>query len=239
MKQRLFLALLIVFAIGMVHAQDVEECCEIVAIDAQEGTIRLEIGDSGRTFTLQIGSADVFGSMQIGENLEFEGEEDWESFEEGQNLIPAGIEGLDPTDFDDCCNIVDVDFGIEGEAIPTQRLAKGVTFEVVDMHRVNKNVLHFSFAIDNQTDEIVNPMNYGILHWVGSGPTRIANGVELHDLVGLKSYRAGTASESRDLDVAPGARREYWAQYQAPPEGVTALTVILSDAPPLYDVSIQ
>ncbi len=67
----------------------------------------------------------------------------------------------------------------------------------------------------------------------------MATGIQLHDLKGLKYYRAGNASQGLNLDLEPRSRREYWAQYQAPPRDVSQLTLNFPDAPPLYNVPIQ
>ncbi len=239
MRIKLLLTALAMLPVPAFAADHLDECCKVVAIDAQKGTIRLELGDSGKTFTLQIGSNDLLGSMQVGQSLGFEGQDDWESLEEGDSLTPVAEGDWDPNDFEECCTVVGDDFELGPELLATRQLADGITFEVVEMRRVNKNVLHFTFAIDNQTEEPVNPMDLGLMGWVGSGPTMTANQVQLHDLIGLKRYSAGTASSGRDLNVPPFERREFWAQYQAPPKDVNALTVVFADAPPLYEVAIR
>lgn len=128
---------------------------------------------------------------------------------------------------------------VGASALARRQLAPGVVLEITEFRRVNDKVLHLGFAIVNQTDKAVDPMRYGVLKLVGSGPTREATGLQLHDLENLKYYRAGNATEGRELDVAPNSRKEYWAQYKSPPRDVTALTVNFTEAPPLYNLPLQ
>ncbi len=100
------------------------------------------------------------------------------------------------------------------------------------------DLLHLTFAIDNQTMEAVNPAAWGIVRGVTAsdyGPT----GVLLLDLANLKRHRPGNYTLGRDLTVGPGSRREYWAQYAAPPLEVKEMTIQIPDGQPMYDVPIS
>ena len=124
-----------------------------------------------------------------------------------------------------------------GGPLATRELAPGVVLEVLELKRVSDKVLHLTFAIDNRSDEKVDARRWGIV--VGTGTISRANGIQLHDLEGLKYYRAGNASSGPHLDLKPRSRRTYWAQYRAPGRGVSQLTLNFPDAPPLYNVPIQ
>ena len=137
---------------------------------------------------------------------------------------------------------------IEGQAekgggpLATHELAPGVVLEVLELKRVSDKVLHLTFAIDNRSEEKVNPKRWGIVRGAAmpSGVSgQKANGIVLQDLESLKDYKARNASHSLDLGLKPRSRREYWAQYKAPPRDVSQLTLNFPDAPPLYNVPIQ
>ena len=116
-------------------------------------------------------------------------------------------------------------------------LTEGVRVEIVELKRVTGDLVHLTFAIENQTGEEVDPSTWGaVFHVSGRGPH--ACGVLLLDLVNMKRHVAGNCSAAADLNVPAGGRREYWAQYQAPPADVTSMTVQVPDAAPFYDVPL-
>ena len=126
-----------------------------------------------------------------------------------------------------------------GGPLATRELAPGVVLEVLELKRVSDKVLHLTFAIDNRSDGKVDARRWGIFRLVGSGPDKWAGGIQLHDLERRQTYKASNASRGLHLDLKPRSRREYWAQYRAPPRDVSQLTLNFTDAPPLYNVPIQ
>jgi hypothetical protein len=114
-------------------------------------------------------------------------------------------------------------------------LAEGVQVEIIELQRVAGDLVHLTFAIDNQTSEAVDLRTWGVISDYTDLKHR-ACGVLLLDLVNLKRHTAGNCSAAGSLNVLPaGSRREYWAQYQAPPADVTSMTVQVPDAAPFYD----
>ena len=117
-------------------------------------------------------------------------------------------------------------------------LAEGVRVEIIELKRVTGDLVHLTFAIDNQTGEEVDLQTWGVVRW-GSESKYWACGILLLDLANMKRHLAGNCSGSAALHVVPaGIRREYWAQYQAPPAEVTSMTVQVPDAALFYDVPL-
>jgi hypothetical protein len=121
-----------------------------------------------------------------------------------------------------------------------QELASGVRLEILELKRVTGDLVHLSFAVVNETAEEVNPRTWGIVANLDHLDD-CACGVSLLDLTNLKRHRAGNSNIGRrgTLNVAPQSRKEFWAQYQAPPPDVTTMTVQIPDARPFYDVPVE
>lgn len=125
----------------------------------------------------------------------------------------------------------------QAEPIAVLELAPGVRLEVLELKRVTGGLLHLTLHVVNDTDEQVDARNWGMP----------GGGVRLLDLVNLKRHDPGNGSSASHYGpdglsiylVAPHGRREYWAQYQAPPDDVTVMTLqIPGMAAPLYDIPI-
>ena len=126
----------------------------------------------------------------------------------------------------------------QSAAMAVHELAEGVQVEIIELKRVTGDLVHLTIAIENQTGEDVDLRTWGVI----SAYTNVkywACGVSLLDLANMKRHVAGNCSGAGSLNVLPaGSRREYWAQYQAPPADVTSMTVQIPDAELFYDVPL-
>lgn len=127
-------------------------------------------------------------------------------------------------------------------AAPTKsEVRPGVWFEVVELRRMpDKGIVGLTFAVDNRSDKAVTLAELGI-----SDNERRVTDLKLIDFQGGKDY--GIGSTGGDClcstfpdggPVEPGARREFWAWFGAPPAGVAKLAVFVPGAPPMFDVPL-
>ncbi len=124
------------------------------------------------------------------------------------------------------------------EPVAKQQLAEGVTFEVNSLRRINGKVLQMDFVIVNNTSKSLQPETLGLAApgWM--------NGVHLLDMQNLKLYKVGRVPGvgylcSKSVAVPANGRQVYFAQYAAPPSGVTKLAIQLPVAPPVFNVPIK
>ena len=126
----------------------------------------------------------------------------------------------------------------QGPSIAVHELAPGVQVEIVEFKRVTGDLVHLTFAVENQTGGDVDLRTWGVISGYSSGK-HWACGIVLLDLVNMKRHVAGNCSGAGALNVlATGSRREYWARYQAPPAEVTSMTVHIPDAAPFSAVPL-
>lgn len=115
----------------------------------------------------------------------------------------------------------------------------GVTVEIVELKRIEDKAVGLTYAVANDTDKSINLNALGIRTTHGSG--HAAKLVGLVDFNNGKRYGVGTAKSNclcsaGRLDVPKRGKREFWAQFGAPPAGVEKITVIIGNVPPFYNV---
>lgn len=119
-------------------------------------------------------------------------------------------------------------------------LAPGVSLEIGELRRMaDKDAVQMKFAIVNGGATPTSARKLGL----ASGYR--LDGIVLIDFANKRSYTIGGASRclcstfEDGGEVAPGARREFWAWFGLPAAGVDKLSIQLGDQPPITDVPLR
>lgn len=119
-------------------------------------------------------------------------------------------------------------------------LAPKVVFEVVELRRLaDKGAMQLKFTISNGTATPVTARNLGL------ATSYRLEGIDIIDFANKRSFTIGSASRCLCTtfddggSVAPGQKREFWAWYGLPTQGVQALSIQVASVPPIMDVPLQ
>jgi hypothetical protein len=120
--------------------------------------------------------------------------------------------------------------------------APGVTFEIVELKRIDAKAVGLIYEVKNDTHKKINLNQFGVRGLMGTGFA--AKLVGLVDFKNGKRYGVGSAGSNclcseGDLTVPPGGDMKFWAQFAAPPADVDKIAVMIGNVPPFYDVPIQ
>ena len=125
-------------------------------------------------------------------------------------------------------------------APPRLELRPGISFEVTELKRLDKNIVGLKFAIDNQSGESTTLTDLGL----SDNGQRVTD-LKLIDFQGGKDYWIGSTGGSclcstftDGAPVGPGERQNFWAWFGAPPAGVSKLAVFVPGVPPMFDVAL-
>ncbi len=126
-------------------------------------------------------------------------------------------------------------------APPRLWLRPGISFEVTELRRLDKNIVGLKFAIDNQSGESTTLTDLGL----SDNGQRVTD-LKLIDFRGGKDYWIGSTGGSclcstftDGAPVGPGERQNFWAWFGAPPAGVSKLAVFVPGVPPMFDVALE
>jgi hypothetical protein len=123
------------------------------------------------------------------------------------------------------------------QPIAVQTLGEGVAIEILELKRINPKIVGLTFALVNDTDEAIDPGDFGLRY------SNDMSTIILLDLENLKQYTVGSGGArclcSNAVEVPAGGRVEFWAHYGAPDPDVSSIAIQFAVAPPLYDMPIS